>query len=123
LAVRERKLLGVAPDELDARRDPPIAREARMGRGEHLLALVEPDHAAAVAADELARHQPGAGGDVKHRIVAPGADVRNELAPPPRVLSEAQQRAHEVVLPSEAREERERVRLARAERGGYVRRL
>ena len=58
-----------------------------------------------MAADELLRHEPGAGGHVEHAVAWIGTHPPDQRAAPARVLAEAQQRPHPVVIAAEAGEE------------------
>src|SRR5262245_49851374 len=100
LAVGERERLGAPLDQLHGQSARPLRRD-----GEHLGALVERDDRAAVAADELACDEPGAGGDVEHRVVGADVEPRDEEAPPARVLAEGEERAVAVVGGTERREQ------------------
>ena len=83
-------------------------------RGQHLGALVEPDHRDAVAAHEIARDHPGPGRHVEDPLAGAGVERRHHRRPPARVLAEAQRGADAVVVARQAGEQRERLPLARA---------
>ena len=100
----ERKLLRPPLLEPNARAETRLL-DPRAPFCEHLRALVDPDHRAAVATRELDRHRSRAGGHVEHDFARRGLDPRDEEAPPARVLPEAQQRRVAVVGGAERSEE------------------
>ncbi len=58
----------------------------RGARRQHLGALVEADHPAAVAADQCAGDHAGAGRNVEHTLLALGADGAHQGVSPTGVL-------------------------------------
>src|SRR5207245_8079354 len=58
----------------------------RGARGEHVSALVQTDHLAAIAADQCTGDHACTGCDVEHAVLGLCADGFDEGAPPPRVL-------------------------------------
>ena len=108
----ERQPLRLALNEVDPRRELGRGRERASGAREHVAALVEADDGAAVARNEATRDEAGAGRDVQNAIVRAGVDRRDHLAPPARVLPEAERRREQVVAAVESREQRQRAALA-----------
>jgi hypothetical protein len=109
--VCERQLLGLTLAELDPRRELRAAeRTARPAQ--HVRALIHAHDGAAVALDQGPRHEAGAGGDVQDPVTGAGADPRDHLTPPARVLPEAEAGGEHVVAPIESGEERQRAALA-----------
>jgi hypothetical protein len=108
--VRKRERFRPAPDQLD-----PVGEAGRgdalATRGEHLRTLVDPDDAAPGTAHELDRDRRGPGGDVKHAVVLPRFDARDEEPAPARVLAEREEAAVTVVRLAEGREQTARLRV------------
>jgi len=117
--VREGKRLGPRLVEGD-----PLARTGGVGScsagGQHLGALVDTDHPAAIAADELERDGAGATGDVEHDVPWIRLDARDEERPPARVLPEAEETRVPVVRVRQRREKLARMPVALAERLGHA---
>src|SRR5213076_1376155 len=82
--VREGQALGARLDELDIRQ--PLARDR-----EHLRALVEADHSAALLPDQFGGDQAGSGGNVEGAVARPSLDARNQEPAPAGVLAERKQ--------------------------------
>src|SRR5437773_85754 len=80
-------------------------RKAPTGLGEHLLALVEPDHRAARPPDELGRDRAGPGGDVEYPSLRADRHPGDEEPAPPRILTEREQRGVAVIRRPERREQ------------------
>ena len=79
--------------------------DPRRSGGEHLGALVDPDGAASVSADELDRDRGRPGRDVEDRFAAPCLDPRDEEGTPAWILAEAQEARVAIVGRAEGREE------------------
>ena len=112
-AIRERQPLRLGTHDLHGPDQSLIARQLAARASQHLLALIDCDDAAAIAADDLRGHQACTGRDVDHtrgRLHVKRPDHRSA---PATVLTEAQERAHPVVVRGKAGEELERVLLAR----------
>ena len=93
--------------------------DARSARGQHFGALVDPDNATPVAADELDRHRRRSAGDVEDRLVRAGRDPLDKEGAPTRVLSEGEQSRVAVVGLSERRDERLSCPVALADALGH----
>jgi hypothetical protein len=96
----------------------PLVRLAAAD-GEHLLALIDGDHATAVAAHELARDSARPAGDVENGLLGPCVDPRDEKGAPPRILAEREEARVALVRLGKRREEGERVAVPLGERVGH----
>src|SRR6266571_31910 len=59
---------------------------SRRARRQHVGALIEANHPAAIASDERPGYHAGPGRDVEHTVLVFGADGSHEGVPPTRVL-------------------------------------
>ena len=100
--VLEGQLLRRPFQELDGR------RQAAACLGEHLRALVEPDHRAGLLSQQLAGDRPRPCRHVEDGVARPGVQAGHEEAAPARILAEGQQRRVTIVRRPEWREERPR---------------
>jgi len=113
LRVGERKLLGLAQHEADLRSQLPVQRGARPSGAEHRLALIDRHDLATRAPGQRRRDHPGAGGDVQDALSGPRLQGSDQRPAPARILAEAEQRAHAVVVSGQALEQAQGVALAR----------
>ena len=94
-------------------REPTYERDVAVVRGrgpEHVRALIQSDHPAAIPRDELASDEARPGRDIEDRLAGLGLDRRDERATPARVLAEAEDRSSALVGGTDAAEDARRVR-------------
>ena len=77
----------------------------RGARGEHVSALVQADHLAAIAADQCTGDHACTGCDVEHAVLGLCGDGFDEGARPPRVLAQRQEGGDAFVRHRDAREQ------------------
>ena len=99
--VGKRKLVRGPFDESNAGR-------AAAGFGEHLRTLVDTDDGAVLLPDQLARDRARSRRDVEHDVVRCDVHARDEKPPPPRILTEREQRRVAIVCRPERCKERAR---------------
>jgi len=61
---------------------------SRRARRQHVGALIEANHAAAIASDERPGDHAGPGRDVEHTVLVFGADGSRESPSPTRILAQ-----------------------------------
>ncbi len=61
---------------------------SRRARRQHVGALIEANHPAAIASDERAGDHAGPGRDVEHTVIVFGADRSHESPSPTRILAQ-----------------------------------
>ena len=116
--VRERKVLGLALTKLD-----PSAQSGRShafsAGGQHRRALVDPHHAAPVAAYELEGDRGCAAGDVEDGLLGRCGDALDKERAPPWILAEGEEPRVAIVGLAERGEERLSRPVALAEALGH----
>ena len=115
VTVGKRQLLGVRTEASDPLPQDSVVRHPGARPGKHLLALIERDHLAAAAANELRCHEPCARCDVQNPLAWAWIDRPNQCPAPTGVLAEAEHRAHPVIATRQAGKKIESMTLARGQ--------